>query len=63
MSDNFTKLRELDREIGYRRHVFPKLIAQGRMKQDDADRRIAIMEEIADDYRAKVREEQPELFP
>lgn len=39
--------------------VYPKWIAAGRMKQVDADRRIAIMTAIAVDYE---RRAQPELL-
>jgi hypothetical protein len=44
------KLQEIAREIALRRRVYPRWIATGRMKQDHADRLIAIMLEIAKDY-------------
>lgn len=39
-----------EREVKQRRRVYPRLIADGRMTQDFADRQIAIMEAIAADY-------------
>jgi hypothetical protein len=38
------------REAGYRRRVYPRLVANGRMTQEKADREIAIMDAIASDY-------------
>ena len=45
------KLNEVLREIRQRQRVYPRLIAAGKLSQADADRQIAIMREIADDYR------------
>lgn len=47
------KLKALERELGYRRRVFPRRVAEGKMKQADADREIAIFEAIAADYRTR----------
>ena len=44
------KAEEIRREIKMRKRVFPRWVADGRMKQADADRRIAILEEIAGEY-------------
>jgi len=44
------KIAELRKEITMRKRVFPRWVADGRMKQADADRRIAILEEIAAEY-------------
>lgn len=41
------------REEKYRRRVYPRLVAFGSMSQEKADREIELMNEIADDYRAK----------
>lgn len=46
------KLKAITRELGWRRVVYPKRVAEGRMKQADADLQIAIFEAIARDYRA-----------
>ena len=49
-----TKLKEIEREIGMRRKVYPGLIGR-KMKQDEANMLIAIMEAIAADYRERIR--------
>ena len=49
------KLNEALREIRQRQRVYPRLVADGRLSQADADRQIAIMRAIADDYRAEER--------
>jgi hypothetical protein len=48
------KLREVDREIGFRRYVYPRRVAAGKMKQDAADYQIAVFEAIAADYRKRL---------
>lgn len=40
------QIRCVGREIGLRRNVYPKWVASGRMKQQDADREIAAMEAV-----------------
>ena len=47
------KLKAVDRELGFRRRVYATRVAEGRMKQSDADFQIGIMAAIADDYRAQ----------
>lgn len=53
MTDKFTAT-ELQacakRELGWRRHVYPNRVADGRMEQAKADREIAMMEAIAEHY-------------
>jgi hypothetical protein len=44
------KLKAIEREIGLRRRVYPRLIGRG-MSTAEAEREIAIMLEIANDYR------------
>ena len=44
------KLREIAREIAMRRNVYPNWVQRGRITQQQADRHIAIMLEIAKDY-------------
>lgn len=46
------KLRAVRREIRQRRRVYPRLIASGKMTQQEADAEIAVMEAIAADYAA-----------
>lgn len=47
---NRQKMQAAQREVGYRRYVFPKRVAAGKMTQRKADEEIAIMAEIAFDY-------------
>ena len=60
-ASNFTarqKMQAAQRESGYRGYVYPKRVAAGKMKQADADRQIAIMDEIAADYGALAEKER-----
>lgn len=41
-------IAELDREIDTRRRVYPRWISDGRISQEDADRRVAILKRIRD---------------
>jgi hypothetical protein len=45
------KRAEAEKEVNYRKRVFARLVAEGKMLQSQADYRLAIMREIADDYR------------
>lgn len=59
MIDDHAKLEALKRELRFRRKVYPRLVSEGAMTQDAADRQIEIMQVIADDYERKV---QPSLW-
>jgi hypothetical protein len=48
---NLEKHREAMREVEQRKRVYNRLIDEGKMRKQDADRKIAIMEEIADEYK------------
>ena len=48
--DNETKLLCIERELRLRRRVYPRWVAEGRMKIRDAEHEIKTMEAIADDY-------------
>ena len=50
------KLKELDREIMQRHRVYPRLIAKGTIKREVATRQLAIIQEIANEYRDKAKE-------
>lgn len=39
-------IAEVHREISVRRHVYINLVNKGRLKQDEADRRIRVMEAV-----------------
>lgn len=45
------KLACIEREIGYRKRFYGDMVKSGRMLQRFADREIAVMEAIAEDYR------------
>jgi len=44
------KMRAVQRELGFRRRVYTRQVADKKMKQDDADWEIAVFEAIAADY-------------
>ena len=50
------------REVAMRRSVYPGLVTRGRMTNDEAERGIAIMSQIAEDYRKLADQEEPDLF-
>lgn len=47
-----------EREVKQRRRVYPRWVADGRMKQDFADRQIGMMEAIAAHFGAKADHEE-----
>lgn len=49
------KLTCLRRELGMRRALYPNRVSNGLMRPVDAQREIAIIEEIIADYRAKMQ--------
>jgi hypothetical protein len=49
------KLSEVKREIAMRKNVYPQFIARGRLTQEQADRHIAVMSAIADDYERAIK--------
>ncbi len=55
---NDEKLKCLEREIKMRERVYPRWVEEGRMSQKFADRELASMREIADDYRATAEKER-----
>jgi hypothetical protein len=58
------KLRCVLREIGYRKHVYRRRVADGFMTEAQAKREIELMVAIGEDYRAQAAAEAPqaELF-
>lgn len=50
MSTFQEKREAVQREIAYRRRVYPRLVAGGKMTQALADKQIALFEEIERDY-------------
>lgn len=57
MATTQEKIKEIERELKMRKKVFPTWVLQGRVKQDVADKRIKIMEEILMDYQEKAKQE------
>ncbi len=52
------KLKAIERELGYRRRVYPRRVLAGQMTDGFAAAQIAVMEEIAGDYRKLVEKER-----
>jgi hypothetical protein len=46
-----------EREVQQRRRVYPWLVESGKVSQQFCDRQIAMMTEIADEYREKAEKE------
>jgi 3-dehydroquinate dehydratase len=56
------KAREARREYGQRQHVYTQRVNEGKMKQGDAQLRLDLMKEIAEDYERLAREQEQDLF-
>jgi len=52
------KHAEALRELAQRRRVYSRMVAEGRMKGKDADLRLQVMSEIADDYREQAEADE-----
>ncbi|HMF28343.1 MAG TPA: hypothetical protein VKE42_06190 [Candidatus Cybelea sp.] len=50
------------REVAYRKRVYERRVNAAQMRRDQADYQIAIMSEIADDYRALAERDNPKLI-
>lgn len=53
MATTQEKLKCIQREIAYRKLVYPPRVAKGGMTQDEASREITTMQEIESDYRER----------
>lgn len=51
------------REAGYREHVYPRRVSEGKMRGEFARRQIELMKEIAEDYERQDAQDRPQLFP
>lgn len=49
------KLAAIERELRYRRGVYPRLIRSGKMTEEQAIVQVDLFESIADDYRERIR--------
>ena len=47
------------RELGYRKRVYPRLVAEGKMKPETAEREIELMTAIRENLEAQ---QEPKLF-
>lgn len=56
------KHKAIERELHYRRRVFPRLVSQGKMTQGAAAEQIALFEAISADYAAQAAAAKPDLF-
>lgn len=56
----YEKAEEIKREIKMRKRVYSFQVLQGKMKQEVADKHIAIMEAILKDYQAILEKEDPQ---
>lgn len=52
------KLDAITRELGFRRRVYARQVEAGRMTAAKAEREIALMEAIRDDYRERAEKER-----
>lgn len=63
MTGKFSAVDKRDcviREANMRRMVYPRRIEAGKMRQGSADREIALMDEIAEDYKVLAQAEMVE---
>ena len=61
MSNKFSakeKYAEAMREVGFRKSVYGRKVEQGTMGVGEMNRRVSIMEEIAEDYRQQYLKEE-----
>ena len=56
------KLQCVVRELGFRHRTYPRMIENRKMSQAQADREIAVMESIVQDYRRSAQVCEPGLF-
>jgi hypothetical protein len=54
----FEKMKCADDEVKMRRWVYPRYVADRRMSDADAKRQIALMQEIAEDYKKQAEQER-----
>jgi hypothetical protein len=51
-----------ERELTFRRRVYPRLIRKEKMSIADADYELKMMEAIAEHFRELARKDEPQLF-
>jgi hypothetical protein len=55
------KLQCVERELAFRHQLYERLVTRGKMSDTEQAREIELMEAIAEDYRALVMFDEPEL--
>lgn len=60
---NDQKRDELAREVNMRKALYPSLIRQGKISQQQADRQLAIISEIWTEYAQKASDDQKQREP
>ena len=56
------QIAEVKRELGMRRHVYPRFVDQKRMTPQQAAQRIALLEAVQDSLERLRDEQRPSLF-
>jgi hypothetical protein len=56
------KHKAIERELSYRRRVFPRLVSQGKMTASASAEQIALFEAIGADYARQAAAAKPDLF-
>lgn len=57
MATNAEKAEVAEREVKQRQRLYPRWVANGRMTKAFADKQLAVMQEIAADYRELANKE------
>ena len=56
------QIAEVKRELGMRRHVYPRFVQGGRISQTQANERIALLEAVLETLEQLKAEREPGLF-
>jgi len=55
------KYVEVKRELALRRRLYPRWVAEGKLPEREASRRIAVLHAIMEDYERELAAAEPEL--
>lgn len=53
-------VKALDRELGFRRRLYPRKVAAGDMTEAEAQEEIGIVEQVRDEYLSRAEAERPQ---
>jgi hypothetical protein len=56
------QIAEIRRELGMRRHLYPRFVEVGKLTHQQADERIALLEEVQTTLERVRDEARPQLF-